>query len=72
MTAFSGEGFSELTMFGVDPDTADMAEIIRECCRRVRPDLVGRLNAAPGGAAFTVTAAMSGRRYRVTVTEDQP
>jgi hypothetical protein len=48
------------------PTAADMAAVIRECCRQVRPDLTGPQQ----GPVFTVTSAVNGRRYVVTVTEE--
>lgn len=53
-----------------DGEAAEMADIVRECCQRFRPDLVGQLAATPDGAAFTVRSAMTGRLYRVSVTEE--
>jgi hypothetical protein len=48
----------------------EVAAIVRECCQRFRPDLVGELTAAPDSGAFTVTSGMTGDRFRVTVTEE--
>lgn len=48
----------------------EVAAIVRECCQRFRPDLVGPLTATPNAGYFTVTSGMTGGRYRVTVTEE--
>lgn len=47
-------------------EDGEMAAIIRECCQRFRPDLVGPQD----GATFAVMSGMTGRRFRVTVTEE--
>lgn len=48
----------------------EIAAIVRECCQRFRPDLVGELAATPESGSFTVTSGMTGDRFRVTVTEE--
>ena len=48
----------------------EVAAIVRECCQRFRPDLVGNLTATPDSGSFIVTSGMTGDRFRVAVTEE--